>query len=106
MVPTHFARLLELSDEERAQYDISSLRFVLHSGAACPVALKARILDALPTVDIWEFYGFSEAGRGSRLGAGGGGLHPGGAGGPLPRVGPAHLRGEGDAGQPRAVGWV
>ena len=35
MVPTHFVRLLALAPEVRARYDTSSLRYVLHTGAAC-----------------------------------------------------------------------
>jgi long-chain acyl-CoA synthetase len=36
VVPTMFVRLLRLAPEERARYDISSLRHVLHTGAPCP----------------------------------------------------------------------
>src|SRR5260370_16255813 len=63
MVPTHFARLLELPDEERAPRGLSSLRLLLHGGAACPSALKERTLAAFPDVHIWEFYRFTQAVR-------------------------------------------
>ena len=42
LVPTHFVRLLALPDEVRARYDVSSLRLVAHTGAACPVPIKRR----------------------------------------------------------------
>ncbi len=86
MVPTHFARLLELPDEERADHDLSSLRLLLHGGAACAPALKVRMLDAFPDVEIWEFYGFSEAGRVTRIGPDDWRGHPGSVGRPLPGV--------------------
>ena len=37
MVPTMFHRLLALPDDVRAGHDLSSLRFVLHGAAPCPV---------------------------------------------------------------------
>jgi long-chain acyl-CoA synthetase len=86
MVPTHFARLLELSPDERALHDLSSLRLLLHGGASCPPSLKARILEALPNTAIWEFYGFSEGGRVSRIGPEEWRTHPGSVGRPLPGV--------------------
>ena len=42
MVPTHFVRLLALPDEVRARYDVSSLRLVAHTGAACPFRSSGR----------------------------------------------------------------
>jgi long-chain acyl-CoA synthetase len=106
MVPAHFVRLLELSDDERAAYDLSSLRFILHSGAACPMPLKARILDALPNVDIWEFYGFSEAGRVSRIGPDDWREHPGSAGRPFDDVHVAIIDDDGNELPPGSTGWI
>jgi long-chain acyl-CoA synthetase len=42
MVPTMFHRLLALPDDVRARYDLSSLRFVIHGAAPCPVDVKQR----------------------------------------------------------------
>ena len=42
MVPTHFARLLALPEDVRARYDVSSMAWVGHTGAACPVDVKRR----------------------------------------------------------------
>ncbi|OLT31648.1 hypothetical protein BJF79_00065 [Actinomadura sp. CNU-125] len=61
MVPTHFHRLLHLPDEVRAAYDVSSLRYVLHGAAPCPVEVKQRILDWFGPV-VYEYYGSTEVG--------------------------------------------
>ena len=42
MVPTMFHRLLSLPDDVRERYDLSSLRYVLHGAAPCPVPVKQR----------------------------------------------------------------
>ena len=44
-VPTLFHRLLALPEETRNRYDISSLRFVIHGAAPCPVATKHAMID-------------------------------------------------------------
>jgi long-chain acyl-CoA synthetase len=62
MTPAHFIRLLEVPDDERARYDVSSLRLVIHGGAPCPVSVKQRIIGALPDAEVWELYGASEGG--------------------------------------------
>ena len=91
VVPTHFARLLELADTPQtaaAMADrLSSLRLVLHGAAACPVAVKQRILDMLRDVEVCEFYGFSEAGRVTRIDPEEWRAHPGSCGRPIDGVG-------------------
>jgi long-chain acyl-CoA synthetase len=62
MAPAHFIRILEVPEEERAQYDLSSLRLVIHAGAPCPASVKHRIIEALPDTEVWELYGMSEGG--------------------------------------------
>ncbi len=62
LTPAHFIRILEVADGERARYDLSSLRFVIHGGAPCPPTVKRRIIEALPATEIWELYGASEGG--------------------------------------------
>lgn len=59
MVPTMFHRLLSLSDDVRAKYDVSSLRYVLHGAAPCPVAVKQRLIDWLGPI-VWEYYAATE----------------------------------------------
>jgi long-chain acyl-CoA synthetase len=61
MAPIHFVRILGLSDEVRARYDLSSLRLVLHSAAPCPVDVKRGIIDLFPPDTVWELYGGTEA---------------------------------------------
>ncbi|MEU0486124.1 AMP-binding protein [Streptosporangium sp. NPDC006013] len=59
MVPTMFHRMLQLPAEVRARYDVSSLRQVVHTGAACPVAVKKGIMDWWGPV-LYEYYGSTE----------------------------------------------
>ena len=59
MVPIMFTRLLKLSPEERASYDVSSLQIVSHAGAPCPVDVKRQMLDWFGPV-IYEGYSGSE----------------------------------------------
>jgi long-chain acyl-CoA synthetase len=62
MTPAHFIRILEVPEDERARFDLSSLRVIVHGGAPCPIPVKERILDALAPADVWELYGASEGG--------------------------------------------
>jgi long-chain acyl-CoA synthetase len=62
MTPAHFIRILEVPDDERSRYDLSSLRLVIHGGAPCPIPVKRRIIDAFPATEVWELYGASEGG--------------------------------------------
>lgn len=61
MVPTHFHRLLKLDDATRSRYDISSLRYVIHGAAPCPVETKHAIISWFGPV-VYEYYGASEGG--------------------------------------------
>jgi long-chain acyl-CoA synthetase len=61
MVPTMFHRLLALPDEERAHYDTSSLRWVLHGAAPCPVHVKRAMIEWLGPV-LFEYYAATEGG--------------------------------------------
>jgi acyl-coenzyme A synthetase/AMP-(fatty) acid ligase len=45
MVPTHFVRLLQLPDDVRRRYDLSSLRVVIHAAAPCPLDVKRQMLE-------------------------------------------------------------
>ncbi|MFC7649514.1 AMP-binding protein [Streptosporangium lutulentum] len=60
MVPTMFHRMLRLPPEVRERYDVSSLRQVIHTGAACPVAVKKGIMDWWGPV-LYEYYGSTES---------------------------------------------
>lgn len=59
MVPTMFIRLLRLSDEVRARYDVSSLKGIVHAAAPCPVEVKRQMIEWLGPI-IYEYYGGSE----------------------------------------------
>jgi len=61
MVPTMFVRLLKLPQAVRRRYDVSSLRFVIHAAAPCPVDVKRAMIEWWGPV-IWEFYGGTESG--------------------------------------------
>jgi long-chain acyl-CoA synthetase len=61
MVPTMFHRLLSLPEETRRRYDLSSLRFVLHGAAPCPVEIKQSMMDWLGPI-IYEYYAATEGG--------------------------------------------
>ena len=59
MVPTMFHRLLSLPDEVKAKYDVSSLMFILHGAAPCPVEVKKRLMAWLGPI-VWEYYAATE----------------------------------------------
>ena len=61
MVPTQFSRLLELPEEVRAKYDVSSLRTVVHGAAPCPQHVKQAMLDWWGPV-LTEYYAGTEGG--------------------------------------------
>ena len=60
MVPVMFNRLLRLPDEVRARYDTSSLEYIIHAAAPCPVHVKQAMIDWLGPI-INEYYGATEA---------------------------------------------
>jgi long-chain acyl-CoA synthetase len=59
MVPTMFVRLLRLDEKLRGRYDVSSIRWVTHTGAACPPDVKRQMIDWWGPV-IHETYGATE----------------------------------------------
>jgi len=59
MVPTMFHRMLSLPPETREKYDVSSLKFVIHGAAPCPVHVKEQMLDWFGDI-IFEYYGATE----------------------------------------------
>jgi len=61
MVPTHFQRLLSLPESVRSRYDVSSMKRLAHTGAACPVHVKRAMIDWFGPVLV-EAYGGTEAG--------------------------------------------
>ncbi len=81
MVPTMFHRLLALDDDRRTRADVSSLRYVLHGAAPCPVPVKQRLIEWLGPI-VWEYYAATE-GVGSFVDSETWLAHPGTVGRPL-----------------------
>jgi len=84
MVPTHFQRLLALPENVRARYDLSSVRIVVHTGSACPVDTKRRMIDWFGPVFV-EAYGGTESGTTNMIKSDEWLLHPGSVGKAVPR---------------------
>jgi long-chain acyl-CoA synthetase len=63
MVPTMFQRLLALNPAQRLSHDLSSLRFLVHGAAPCPVSTKQKMIEWLGPV-LTEYYAATEGGDG------------------------------------------
>ncbi|WP_214109977.1 acyl-CoA synthetase [Acrocarpospora catenulata] len=82
LVPTHFKRLLALPEETRHRYDLSSLRWMIHAAAPCPIPVKQQMLDWWGDV-VYEYYAATEGG-GTLATPGDWKAHPGTVGRPWP----------------------
>ena len=67
-VPTHFLRMLQLDDPTRSRFDVSSLRFVDHTGSWCPPEVKRSMIDWFGPV-LEERYGGTESGTVCTIGS-------------------------------------
>ena len=85
LVPTMYVRLLALPAEQRARYDLSTMRFVASTGSPCPPEVKRRMIAWWGPV-IHECYGASELGYMTLLTPEQALRKPGSAGLPLPGV--------------------
>ena len=101
MVPTMFVRLLKLEQSQRGQYDLSSLRYVIHAAAPCPVEVKTQMLEWLGPI-IYEYYSSSEGVGFTTIDPQEWGSHPGSVGKAL--MGKAHILG--DDGEELPVGAI
>jgi long-chain acyl-CoA synthetase len=63
MVATMFHRLLQLPEEVRNGYDTSSLVYIVHGAAPCPVHVKRAIIDWFGPI-VSEYYAATEGGGG------------------------------------------
>lgn len=63
MVATMFHRMLQLPEEIRTAYDISSLEYVVHGAAPCPVHVKHAIIEWFGPI-VNEYYAATEGGGG------------------------------------------
>jgi long-chain acyl-CoA synthetase len=61
MVPTMFVRLLALAQDVRTRYDVSSLRWIVHAAAPCPIEVKRAMIEWLGPI-VAEYYGGTETG--------------------------------------------
>lgn len=59
-VPTMMSRISKLTDAERKQFDLSSLRVAYHMASHCPEWLKAKWIDWLGAERVYELYGGTE----------------------------------------------
>jgi long-chain acyl-CoA synthetase len=102
MVPTMFVRLLRLPAEVKARYDVSSIRWVTHTGAPCPVEVKKALMDWWGPV-VYETYGGTEVGTATLATPEDWLAHPGSVGVPTPGTRIAFY---GENGRPVAPGEV
>ena len=79
LVPTMMHRLLRLPEPIRAARDLSSLRFVLTTGAPCPAQTKRAMIDWLGPI-VHEAYAASELGWVTAIGPHDALDHPGSVG--------------------------
>ena len=85
LVPTQFIRMLRLPEDHRSRFSGSSLAVVLHGAAPCPREVKKQMIDWWGP-KITEYYGATEGGFVSLIGASDWLEHPGSVGRPLPTM--------------------
>ena len=102
-VPTMMHRIWRLPEAERLSFDLSSLEFVCHIAAACPVWLKEKWIEWLGPDKIWEVYSGTEAIAATMIGGREWLEHKGSVGRLLAG---AQIRILDDAGEPVAPGEV
>ncbi len=61
MVPTQFKRMLSLPPAIRSRYDLSSMRWLIHAAAPCPVRIKQAMLEWWGP-RLYEYYAATEGG--------------------------------------------
>lgn len=98
-VPTHFVRMLKLTDADRTAHDLSSLTTAVHAAAPCPVEVKQQMMDWWGPI-IHEYYAGSEGNGFCAVGPQDWLDHPGTVGKPM--IGVIHILGE--DGNPLPVG--
>ena len=59
VVPTMFVRLLKLDLAVRGKYDISSMKYIIHAAAPCPVLVKKQMIEWFGPV-LHEYYAGTE----------------------------------------------
>jgi acyl-CoA synthetase (AMP-forming)/AMP-acid ligase II len=87
-VPTMFRRFLEIPEQERARYDVSSLRVAIHAAAPCPIPVKEQMIAWWGPV-FYEYYAGTEANGFTSISSEDWLAHKGSVGKPL--VGEIHI---------------
>jgi long-chain acyl-CoA synthetase len=105
MVPVMFVRLLGLPASVRARYDLSSLRWVVHAAAPCPVEVKRAMIEWWGQV-IYEYYGSTELGINTVVDSEAWLARPGTVGRPLAHTDLRIVDEQGHALEPRQVGQI
>jgi long-chain acyl-CoA synthetase len=105
MVPIMFVRLLKLPESVRKKYDISSLRFMAHAAAPCPMPVKRAMIDWWGDV-VNEYYGTTEMGNVTFCTAQEWLAHPGTVGRLMPGGQVRVIGADGNDMPPRGVGEV
>lgn len=103
MVPTHFQRLLSLPEAVREKYDVSSIQLIAHTGSACPIDVKRRMIEWFGPV-LFEAYGATESGTTNAITSPEWLEHPGSVGRCLPPFEVAVVDDEGNRLGPHEVG--
>lgn len=62
LVPTHYTMMLNLPEEVKAKFDLTSIRSLLCSSAPVRKDTKLAIMEMFPDVRLFEAYGSTEAG--------------------------------------------
>jgi acyl-CoA synthetase (AMP-forming)/AMP-acid ligase II len=87
-VPTMFARMLRLTSERRARFNLSSHRVAVHSGAPCPRQVKEEMFEWWGPI-LHEYYGGTELNGMTYVGPQDWLSHPGTVGRPV--LGTVHI---------------
>ncbi|MFT9849018.1 class I adenylate-forming enzyme family protein [Aneurinibacillus sp. REN35] len=61
LAPTMYNFLVNVSEEVKTQYDLSSMRVLISAGSPLPTKTKQDVLAFFPGADLHEFYGSTES---------------------------------------------
>ncbi|MGO9933821.1 MAG: acyl-CoA synthetase [Steroidobacteraceae bacterium] len=90
-VPTMFVRMLRLSEQERKQHDLSSLKMAIHAAAPCAPQIKQQMIEWFGPI-VHEYYAGSEGNGLTAADSATWSAHPGTVGKPV--FGQVHIVGE------------
>ncbi|MBK5223659.1 MAG: AMP-binding protein [Acidimicrobiia bacterium] len=89
-VPTMFVRLLRVSDDDKARFDLSSHEVAIHAAAPCPVPVKQQMIEWWGSI-LYEYYAGTEGNGSTAITSEEWLLRPGSVG--RPRAGKVHILG-------------